>query len=232
MCFFAGVVRGFTGFALSALIMAAAVSILPPVQLIPTMWWLELTASILMLRNRGWREADFGVVVGLSIGSALGVPIGMYLTTTLPLASSRALALGMILVLAATQLLRLRIAWLATKPGVYGSGLLAGIATGVAGVGGLVVALYVLASNAKAARMRASLVLFLFFSQCATLITLLAYRVMDLAAVSRGLSLALPVAIGVLIGSRLFIPRYEPYYRPLCLSLLILLAAWGLLARI
>ena len=38
----AGIVRGFSGFALSALIMASAIIILPPVELIPMLWWLEM----------------------------------------------------------------------------------------------------------------------------------------------------------------------------------------------
>ena len=230
VCFIAGVVRGFAGFALSALVMAAAVFVLPPVQLLPVVWWLELTASLLMLRNRSWRSANHRMVIGLMVGSVTGVPIGLYLTTTLSVAHSRNLALSVILVLACLQLLRLRITKLATKlGGLYGYGLLAGIATGVAGVGGLVVALYVLASNVPAAKMRASLVLFLCFSGIGTLISLLAYRVMDLIAVYRGVSLSIPVAIGVIIGSRLFTPRYASYYRPFCLLLLILLALWGLL---
>ena len=47
----AGIVRGFSGFALSAVVMASAVIILPPVQLIPICWWLEMTASVLMARG-------------------------------------------------------------------------------------------------------------------------------------------------------------------------------------
>ena len=66
----AGIVRGFSGFALSAIVMASAVIILPPVQLIPICWWLEMTASVLMAKG-GWQEADRGVVLGLVIGSNL-----------------------------------------------------------------------------------------------------------------------------------------------------------------
>ena len=73
--FTAGLVRGFSGFALSAMVMASAVLILPPVELIPICWWLEMSASLLMARG-GWRDADRGVVKGLVIGSALGLPLG------------------------------------------------------------------------------------------------------------------------------------------------------------
>ncbi len=58
--------------------MATAVLILPPVQLIPICWWLEMTASVLMAKG-GWQEADRGVVWGLIIGSTVGVPFGLML---------------------------------------------------------------------------------------------------------------------------------------------------------
>ncbi len=61
--FVAGVVRGFSGFALSAMVMAMAVLILPPVELIAMCWWLEMTASVLMMKG-GWADADRGVAVG------------------------------------------------------------------------------------------------------------------------------------------------------------------------
>ncbi len=57
----AGIVRGFSGFALSAMVMATAVMILPPIELIPMLWWLEMSASILMLKN-GW--ARFLIHIG------------------------------------------------------------------------------------------------------------------------------------------------------------------------
>ena len=93
----------------------------------------------------GVRQWDRAVVTGLVVGSGLGLPIGLYLTNTLPIETSKAIALGVILTLAALQLLKVRAAFLATKPGVYLSGLTAGMATGLASVGGMVVALYVLA---------------------------------------------------------------------------------------
>jgi len=224
---FAGIVRGFSGFALSALVMATAVLFVPPIQLIPVAWWLELTASLLMVRG-GWRDADRGVVIGLVVGSALGLPLGMGLTTVLDIQTSKAVALGVIVALAAAQLARIRLAFLATRAGLYGSGLLAGIVTGLASVGGLVVAIYVLSQDAPARAMRASLVLFLFLGAFTSMITFLAYGVMDKTAVQRGLALALPTGCGVLIGKALFTQKLEPYYRPFCLSLLILLASAGL----
>jgi hypothetical protein len=224
----AGIVRGFAGFGLSAIVMASAVLILPPVQLIPICWWLEMTASVLMAKG-GWQEADRGIVLGLFIGSTIGVPFGLLLTTSVSPETSKLIVLLLIITLAMTQLAKIRLAFLATKPGLYGSGFAAGVATGIAGVGGMVIAIYVLSQNTSAGKMRAALVLFLFVSSITSLISLLWFGVMNSTAAARGLSLALLTTFGVMIGQWLFIPRFAAYYRPICLSLLCALAGAALI---
>lgn len=227
----AGVVRGFSGFALSALIMATAVLILPPIELIPMLWWLELSASLLMLKG-GWADADRTTAIALVIGSTAGWPLGLWLTLSLPVETSKVVALSVIIALAVSQLSKLKLSFLATKPGLYGSGVLAGIVSGLAHVGGMVVALYVLASDAPARQMRGSLVLFLFLGSITSMITLLIFGVMDFSGVSRGLIFAVPTMIGVFLGQKLFIPKFATYYRPFCLALLCILAAIGLIRTI
>jgi hypothetical protein len=173
----AGIVRGFSGFALSAIVMASAVIVLPPVQLIPICWWLEMTASVLMAKG-GWLEADHGVVMVLLIGSTIGVPFGLVLKILVSAETSTLIALALIIKLELTQL----------------------------------------------AKMRAALALFIFVSSLTSLITLLWFSLMNSTAAARGLSLAVPTNLGVIIGQWLFIPKFAAYYRPLCLSLLCALA--------
>ncbi|MDX8347456.1 sulfite exporter TauE/SafE family protein [Cognatiyoonia sp. IB215446] len=224
----AGIVRGFSGFALSALIMATAVLILPPVELLPMLWWLELSASVLMIKE-SWAAADRGTAIGLVIGSTAGWPLGLWLTVTLPVETSKLIALSIIIVLAISQLGKLKLSFLATRPGLYGTGIVAGIVSGLAHVGGMVVALYVLASDAPARQMRASLVLFLFLGSLTSMITLLIFGVMDFSGVTRGLIFAVPTMIGVYLGQKLFIPTLSQYYRAFCLTLLCLLAVASLI---
>ncbi len=224
----AGLVRGFSGFALSAMIMATAILILPPIELLPMLWWLEMSASLLMLKG-GWADADRGTAIGLVIGSTAGWPLGLWLTVTLPVETSKLIALSVIIVLAASQLSKLKLPFLATKPGLYGTGIVAGIVSGLAHVGGMVVALYVLASDAPARQMRGSLVLFLFLGSLTSMITLLAFGVMDFSGITRGLVFALPTLLGVYLGQKMFIPTLAQYYRPFCLALLCVLAGAGLI---
>ena len=226
--FVAGMVRGFSGFALSALVMASVALILPPIELIPICLILEATASLIMFRG-GVRDADMKIVWGLSIGSVIGFPMGLYATQALPVETSKLVVLCIILGLATAQLLRVSPKFLARTPGLYMSGVTAGVVSGLAHVGGMVVALYVLARETPARTMRASLVMFLFIGTFITLVYLLGFGVMNTLAMSRGLLLAPFVSVGVLVGSAMFRPSLEAVYKKICLALLIFLAFVGLL---
>lgn len=223
----AGLVRGFAGFALSAVVMAAIATIIPPVELIPICWFMELMASFLLLRG-GVGEADRKVVFGLVIGSVIGSPIGLYATNAVDADTSRTIALGLVAVLAALQLLKVRARALATTGGLYASGLAAGVVTGLANIGGMVVALYVLARDAPPRVMRASLILYLFVTSPVAFLYLLAYDMIDGPAIARALVFGVVSSLGVIIGRRFFNPTLEPFYKRFCLTLLIALAVWGL----
>ena len=229
--FLAGVVRGFSGFALSALVMASVTVIIPPVELIPLCWFLEMTASAMMVRG-GIAQADRSIVTGLVIGSVAATPIGLYFTTTLPIEKSKSIALLIVLALAILQLASVRWRFLATKPGLYASGLTAGVATGLASVGGLVVALYVLSQNIPARIMRASLVMFLFATSLVTFFYLAFFGLMTSTVLARA-ALAAPLVIGgVFAGKWMFRPSLEKHYRRFCLLLLIGLAGFGLVRNL
>ncbi len=225
--FFAGMVRGFSGFALSALVMASLTAMIPPFELIAVCWFLEFSAGLLMVRG-GIAEADGSIVKGLVIGSVIGAPVGLYFTSVLPIETSKLIALVVIISLAALQLARIRPRFLATQSGLYASGLTAGIATGLASVGGMVVALYVLARDAPARVIRASLVMFLFASNLIGLVYMILYGMMNQTSVTRGLVLIVPCLLGVMVGQRIFRPSLEKYYKPFCLVLLMVLAGAGL----
>lgn len=226
--FVAGLVRGFSGFALSALVMASAASFIAPILLIPILWFQEMAASLLMARG-GWKDADRPRTALLVIGNWLGWPLGLWLTVSLPQETSSQIALVIILILAALQLLRVNIPALATRAGTLIAGFVAGIAAGLAHVGGMVVALYVLSQHGSARSMRGTLVLHLFIGSFGSLVYLIFFGVMTSTAMLSALTLVPITLLGVWLGTKLFNPRWEPYYKPFCLCLLIGLAALSLL---
>jgi len=223
----AGMVRGFAGFGMSALMMAGLALIMPPITLIPICFMLEAVASVMMFRG-GFRLADRKVVWGLVIGTTIGTPIGLMGTMAVSPDTSRTIALILILVLALMQLLRSSPAFLATRKGLYTTGLTAGIATGLASVGGMVVALYVLAQQAPANRMRASLVMYLALAMFSSGLWLYVSGLLDTLAIQRALVFAPVVILGVILGTILFRPSLEQFYKRFCLGLLMSLALTGL----
>ena len=227
----AGIVRGFSGFALSALVVASLAIIIPPVELIAICWILELSASLMMIRG-GFGDGNKGVAVGLAAGSAFGLPAGLWLTTNLPADTSRIIALIVIAGLAGLLLAKIRATFLATRTGLYLSGIASGIVTGLAGVGGMVVALYVLARDSPAKEMRGSLVLYLFISTFVSFVNLSFYGLFNQVIVARGLVFVVPCILGVVLGKIIFRPSMEVYYRPFCLTLLLLLAGFGIVRLI
>jgi uncharacterized membrane protein YfcA len=228
VAFCAGLVRGFSGFALSALFMSLSVLLLPPIALLPVCWVMETVASAILVRG-GWKESDRRMALGLIAGVLFGMPIGLTVTGWLPENDSRLVALLMIIILASLQLARIRIQALASKPGLLGSGVLAGFATGIASLGGMVVALYVLSQDRPAPVMRATLIFYVMLSSIVVLVWLLTLGVMDWLAIKRGLAMTIPVTAGVLLGQFIFRPSMERYYKTFCLVLLLGLATASLL---
>ena len=228
ICFFAGLIRGFTGFGLSAFVMSLALSIIPPLELIPICWWMEFFAGVFMIKN-GWKDSDKKTSKTLWLGAIFGLPIGIFITTILDFQISKFIALTLILILSFILLKNFKLQFLATKLGTVSSGVFAGMATGLASIGGMIVAIYVLASQNSARRMRASLVVYILLNSITTFIFLIIFDVMDQKAFLRGILLALPSSIGVVLGSILFMQKLEKYYRPFTLGLVITFSMVGLI---
>ena len=224
----AGLVRGFTGFGLSAVVMASVVAIVPPVELIPICYVLEAAASVALFRG-SFKSANWKMAAALAVGSATGVPIGLAVTTYIPVDASRLTALCLVLVLTGAQLFKFAPPGLGGRYGALIAGLFAGIATGLASVGGLVVALYVLSRKIEPEVMRSSLILYLLIGMVTTLVSLLYYELMTVQTLQRG-SVFIPVVLlGVFLGAKLFSPKLAPYYKRACLTLLICLSAAGVI---
>ncbi len=230
-CFAAGAIRGFAGFGLSALAMACLAAFIPPLELIPVFWFLEMSASLLLMRG-GWADADRATALTLVVTAAIGLPLGLLATMALHVETSQTIALALLIALAVAQLSRLRLPALATRPGTAATGLGAGLITGLAGAGGLFIALYTLARDLPARTMRGTLNIYMLGAGALGLVTHLTLGTMDETAATRGALLIFPTLAGVFLGRALFTPRFERYYKPVCLTLLIGLAAAGLLRQV
>ncbi|MGR3490739.1 MAG: TSUP family transporter [Shimia sp.] len=226
-CFAAGAIRGFAGFGLSALAMAMLASVIPPIQLIPVFWFLEMSASLILMKG-GWQDADRRSAVTLVIAAAVLLPVGLWVSLTIAPTTSKIVALVVLIGLALAQLVKLRMPWLATRPGTLTAGGAAGFITGIAGAGGMVIALYSLVRDLPARVMRGTLNIYMLGAGALGLATHLLIGTMTAEAAQRGAVLIVPTLAGVFIGRALFTPRFERFYKPVCLILLLGLATISL----
>ncbi len=154
--FGAGIVRGFAGFGFSALCVATLSLFLPPAQVVPPVFVLEVLASLSLLRG-AWLHVDWRWLGWLVAGNALCIPLGVALLAFLAEAPLRAL-IGALLLRSGRQL--------ALAPGRglrLATGMVSGLVNGMAAIGGIAVAVMLSAAPLAPAALRATLIwLFLF----------------------------------------------------------------------
>ena len=93
----AAVIRGYSGFGFSALTVAGLTLILPPAEVIPIAFLLEIGASIHML-PLVWKDIDWKRLRWLTMGMLIATPIGVYLLSILPEIPTRWLVLSLIFI--------------------------------------------------------------------------------------------------------------------------------------
>jgi len=234
--FAAGIVRGFAGFGFSALAVAGMSLLLPPAQVVPPVFVLEVLASLSLLRE-AWRDADLRWLRWLVLGNALCIPLGLALLAWLPELELR-LLLGALL-LSAAVLLRcgfsagLEPSWRVR----LGTGLVSGFVNGVAAIGGIAVAVLMSSTALPPAAMRATMIVLFLFTDlyalgwAAALPTASSGESGLLSAQTFSLALMLAPAmlVGIWCGRRFFSGMPPEAFRQRVLEALILIAALGVL---
>jgi uncharacterized membrane protein YfcA len=228
---FAGICRGFAGFGLSALVVTSLTLVLPPAQVVPVALLLEAVSSLLMLRHT-WSDVRWGFLGWILLGAAAGTPLGI---AVLHFASPDSVRIVIsLLVLAATVLLW-RGLGLPMGCGItpkLSVGIFSGVANGTASLGGLPVAVFLLAASLSGAAVRATLSIYLLLLNTYGAGALAVSGLVTPTTLARVAIFALPVGFGILFG-HLFFHRASPQaFRRMVLILLALLALGGLVRSI
>ncbi len=221
---FAGFVRGFAGFGLSALLVAGMSVWLSPQSIVPAAMMLEMVASLSLLRSV-WAEVSWHWVRPLIAGYAVSVPLGVWCLSILPEQPLRLAVSSIILVMALTLLAGFRPRW-GDGIGVrLGTGLIAGFLSGLSSIGGMFAATVLFTSSLTSARLRATLIALFFMSSAYGLIW----------AAQRGLVLGgtllwaawlgVPMLIGIVLGRHGFSRVSDAQFRRAMLGVLAVVAA-------
>lgn len=234
--FGAGVVRGFAGFGFSALSVAGLALLVPPAQVVPPIFALEVVASIALLRE-AWRDADRRWLAALVVGNALFIPLGVALLATLPERALRLVIGVLLLVGALAQRGGAVLALAPTRPARLFVGAVSGLVNGLAAIGGIVVAALLGPATLAPAALRATLILLFLFTDVYALACAAVASAIGLHGGASGDTLVGPRTIawtvvlapamlaGIAIGRRAFAGVSPAAFRRRVLDLLLAVAA-------
>ena len=221
--FLAAIVRGFSGFGFSLLAISALSLVYSPVEIVPSIFMLELAASLNLLPSI-WKDIHWKSLGPLTFGCLLATPIGVWFLANVPAAPMQ-IALS-IFVLGATALLWWGFA-LKSMPGNIGStlaGAASGLSNGAFGIGGPPVILFYFASPAGAVAGRASLTAFFLATDVIGLANQSVHGLVTKDAAIRALIYLPALLAGVWVGARSFKGTDPEMFRKAVLVLLAVLA--------
>jgi len=221
--FLAAIVRGFSGFGFSLLSITALSLIYAPAEIVPSIFMLELAASLNLLPSI-WKDIHWRSLGPLTLGCLVATPIGVWFLAHISPAPLQ-LALS-VFVLAATALLWRGFA-LKSMPGPIAStlaGAASGLSNGAFGIGGPPVILFYFASPAGAVVGRASMAAFFLATDVIGLANQYAEGLLTRDTGVRALIYLPALLAGVWVGARSFKSVDQGLFRTIVLAILAVLA--------
>jgi len=225
--FFAALVRGFAGFGAALIFIPLASAAIGPKEASPILLLVDMVLTTAMLPN-AWRFADRREVATMAAGAVLGVPIGAAILAWTPSVILRWAICGVVLLLLVFLISGWRYHGRPTAKYTAGVGLIAGLFSGAAQLGGPPVAAYWLGGGHEGKIVRSNVILYFAISSVFSFISYLAggligWEVIVIAA------LAAPCyALGLAAGSHLFGFASERTFRRACFVLIAISAIAGL----
>jgi uncharacterized protein len=221
--FGAAIVRGYSGFGFSLLAITALSLALPPAEIVPVIFMLEIAASLHLLPGI-WRDIHWRAIGLLLLGCIVATPLGVQLLANLPTAPMR-IALS-VFVIGVVALLWRGFA-LRTMPGpaaTVATGAVSGFCNGAFGIGGPPAILFFFGSPAGVHVGRASLITYFLGTDLIGLAFLAEAELTTRATLWRFLLFLPPLLAGVWLGARGFRRADPAAFRRWVLRLLVLLA--------
>ncbi len=225
--FAAAYVRGYSGFGFTAIAVVTLSILMPPATIVPVILLIEIAAGISLLPSV-WKHIDWRQFRWISLGALLATPFGMMMLAELSGQLMRIVISSLILVAAALIWIGFRIRNGHSSGRIFTAGLVSGAMNGAAGVGGLPLVVFFLSKDENSGTARATLISFLimldiYTCSLAAVEGLITLEVIELAGL-----FMIPVALGTLLGNRMFLRSPQKSFRRIALAMLMLISGGGL----
>ena len=224
--FIASIIRGFNGFGFSATCISGFSFILPAIEIVPIILILEVTISIFMVPYI-WNKIDWNFVLKLLIGIIIGSPIGLYLLTYLNPETTHLSVCLLIIFFSILLMTGYTNQKINNNYGKFFTGIISGTLNGLTTLGGMPVALFLLATSIQPAIIRGSLAALFFLTDIYAFILSFFAGIVDMTTIYRTLPLIIILPIGVYIGDKFFVKSKEATYRKVVFYFLIFISIFG-----
>ena len=224
--FIASIIRGFNGFGFSATCISGFSFILPAIEIVPIILALEVIISIFMvpyiLKKIDWRFV-FKILIGIIIGS----PIGLYLLKYLNSQTTHLFVCLMIIFFSILLMRGYSNQKISNNYGKFFTGIFSGTLNGLTTLGGMPVAIFLLATSIQPAIIRGSLAALFFLTDIYAFGLSFFAGIVDITTIYRTLPLIIILPIGVYIGDKFFVKSNESTYRQVVFYFLIFISILG-----
>jgi len=229
--FIASIIRGFNGFGFSATCISGFSFILPAIEIVPIILALEVIISVFMVPYV-WNKIDWNFVFKLLIGITIGSPIGLYLLKYL---SSDVTHISVCVLVIFFSLLLMKGYENKKIDNSYAkmfTGIISGTLNGLTTLGGMPVALFLLVTSIQPAVIRGSLAALFFLTDIYAFVLSSVAGIVDITTIYRTLPLIIILPIGVYIGDKFFVKSKEETYRKVVFYFLIFISILGVFRAI
>lgn len=219
----AAVARGYAGFGFSMIAIMLLSLVLPPAKTVPAILLLEIAASVWLL-PQVWKKIHWRSLVWLSVGVVITTPLGAYLLAVTP---PRHLNIAIAVAVLASSILLGRGFSLKVMPNKAWTvliGMATGLLNGAAALGGPPVILFYFSSPAGVDVSRASLIAYFFFTDCFALGANAVGGLVNGDTLLFGAAMAVPLLLGLIIGSRSYARTSPETFKKAVLLLLAVLS--------
>lgn len=224
--FFAGIVRGYSGFGFAVISVIGLNLFLLPVVSVPVVLGLDFICSISLFRE-AIKHAHMETFRALVAGCLVGIPIGLLLLFLLPAAWLKLAICVFVTVLVMLLMRKAKPVQKDTMRRKLITGVASGIGNSSASIGGPMVLYYILSSSLDVRTQRATMILFFIVSEAIALIGLGVSQSSNDDVYLYIAYLLIPTLIGVKIG-QFFFHRHPPKsFKTLSLPLMIIVAVIG-----
>jgi uncharacterized membrane protein YfcA len=219
--------RGFSGFGGALIFVPLASTVVGPRAAAPLLLIIDAVAAAGLIPN-AWRHAARREVGIMAAGAAVGIPLGAWMLTR---ADPLALRWGLGAVVAALLVMLIsgwRYRGRRTGPATAGVGLVGGLLSGAAQIGGPPIIAFWLSSALSPDVVRANIVLCFAISTVFSGVAYVAGGLITQAVLMLALLVGPAYGLGIYIGSRLFGVASETAFRRICYALIGIAAAVSL----